>query len=449
MNMKRTVLLKACLSLFLLFTIKAYSQSAVAFCKDTYKTAWAYNCATEQEAIQKAIEKCKEEGGKSPVVVASTSLKGYGAVYVGDNPEGEVFIGTALACSSASDADRMAKAAMDKDGEGRIDNFRKVGEFLDPRGERTSNDSSNDNSNSKSNLYTSTPIYKSDGPGTDYEALAEEAYAKKDFPLLEQHAYKAITIRASHRMYMLLAYALAEQGNFKDAYTTINYEIVERKTDDYFAFIFRADIGDKINKPVENVLQDYTTAIEKGAKEPGVFKSRAKINYYSIKNYDAALFDLHYVLREDDKDKEAYELRGFCYLKKNDNVNAEKDFTKAIELGKVDSQIFLDRGEIYFEEKKYDEAEKDLTRAVEVTPKDFEAWHFLGRVLSNNKKYDAALEAFTKSVTYFPDYADSYLYRGQVYKILKKSKEADEDFKKALELNPDLKNEINKIKRSK
>jgi hypothetical protein len=94
--------------LFVLFISKGYSQSAVYFCTATGAYGFAYGYSTESEAKTEAYNACINYGGTSPTLIASTSYKGYGAVAIGEDADGNRVIGVAIGFTSLSDAKKEA-----------------------------------------------------------------------------------------------------------------------------------------------------------------------------------------------------------------------------------------------------------------------------------------------------------------------------------------------------
>lgn len=105
--MKKALLI--CSFLIVLFLAnKSYSQSAVYFCTETGAYGYAYGYSTEYDAKTEAYNKCVEYGGTNPVLITSTSYKGYGAIAIGKNSDGYRVIGVALGYGSLSDAKKEA-----------------------------------------------------------------------------------------------------------------------------------------------------------------------------------------------------------------------------------------------------------------------------------------------------------------------------------------------------
>lgn len=92
------------LILLLLVVTKGFSQSAVYFCTETGAYGFAYGYSTESEAKTEAYNTCVSYGGTNPVLIASTYQKGYGAIALGSDANGNRVIGVAMGYSSLSGA---------------------------------------------------------------------------------------------------------------------------------------------------------------------------------------------------------------------------------------------------------------------------------------------------------------------------------------------------------
>ncbi len=106
LKMKKIILFSV--FLILLFVSKSFSQSAVYFCTETGAYGYAYNYSSEYDAKNEAYNQCVNYGGTNPVLIASTENKGYGAIAIGKNSDGNRVIGVALGYSSLSKAKNEA-----------------------------------------------------------------------------------------------------------------------------------------------------------------------------------------------------------------------------------------------------------------------------------------------------------------------------------------------------
>ena len=96
------------LFIFSLFISKGFSQSAVYFCTETGAYGYAYGYSTESQAKTEAYNTCINYGGTNPTLIASTYEKGYGAIAIGNDANGNRVIGVAIGFSSLSSAKQEA-----------------------------------------------------------------------------------------------------------------------------------------------------------------------------------------------------------------------------------------------------------------------------------------------------------------------------------------------------
>jgi len=96
--------------LFLIFIIcgKSYSQSAVYFCTETGAFGYAYGYGSYDKAMSEAYDACVSYGGTKPQLVTSTYNKGYGAIALGNDENGNRVIGAALGFSTQELAENEA-----------------------------------------------------------------------------------------------------------------------------------------------------------------------------------------------------------------------------------------------------------------------------------------------------------------------------------------------------
>ena len=102
--------------LFISSSCQIKAQSAVYFCTETGAYGFAYGYTTVQGAKNAAYDACKEYGGTSPTLVTSTAQKGYGAIAIGTDYDGNSVIGVALGYYTLSEAKSEALRVCEKSG---------------------------------------------------------------------------------------------------------------------------------------------------------------------------------------------------------------------------------------------------------------------------------------------------------------------------------------------
>ena len=105
--MKKLLLTVLTAVIITVFAPKLYSQSAVYFCTETGAFGYAYGY-TYSVVLEKAYDACISYGGTNPVLIASTENRGYGAIALGKDRNGNRVIGAAIGFSGLSEAKREA-----------------------------------------------------------------------------------------------------------------------------------------------------------------------------------------------------------------------------------------------------------------------------------------------------------------------------------------------------
>lgn len=100
--------LKLLLLLTLPFTF-TYAQSAVYFCTETGAYGYAYGYSSKSAAEAAAMNACYDAGGTNPTYITSTSARGFGAIAIGENYDGNRVIGVAIGFDTLWEALENAK----------------------------------------------------------------------------------------------------------------------------------------------------------------------------------------------------------------------------------------------------------------------------------------------------------------------------------------------------
>jgi tetratricopeptide (TPR) repeat protein len=160
-----------------------------------------------------------------------------------------------------------------------------------------------------------------------------------------------------------------------------------------------------------------------------------------IKEFTVAL---HY----DPKLFEAYNFRGRCYKKLNQNKKSLLDFSRAIELDQNFGEAYRNRGNAYYNLQNDDLMIEDFNKAIELMPSSAVAFNNRGFALQRLKKYDLAILDHTKAIELDGQYAEAYRDRGDAFKALNELKKAELDYQEAekLEKKQEGKNhEVSKV----
>jgi len=132
----------------------------------------------------------------------------------------------------------------------------------------------------------------------------------------------------------------------------------------------------------------------------------------------------------------AYNNRGNAYSNLGNDQQAIRDYNKAIELNPQLAMAYNNRGNAYFKLDNYQQAIKDFNKAIELDPQLAMAYNNRGNAYVKLGNFHQAIEDFNKAIELDPQYAEPYYNRGRTYNKLGNYQQAIKDCNKAIELNP-------------
>jgi S1-C subfamily serine protease/lipoprotein NlpI len=125
----------------------------------------------------------------------------------------------------------------------------------------------------------------------------------------------------------------------------------------------------------ESAIADYTEAIRRNPKDPGLYAKRG-VAYLANQDFDSAIVDLTEAIRMNPKEASYHCWRGRAHLFKGDDDTAIAVFTEAIRIWPDHEFFYFDRGVAYGYKGDYDRAIADFTEVIRLDPKKAEAyWH--------------------------------------------------------------------------
>jgi len=146
------------------------------------------------------------------------------------------------------------------------------------------------------------------------------------------------------------------------------------------------------------------TAADDSSQNPEVQKHIDKgIRFGKEGDFDKAITEFKEVLKLDPKNVHAYNNIGVAYFRTGNLDQAISYYTKAIDLGIADANMYFFRGQMYGKYQQEDaKAIKDYTKAIELQPKFSRA--YLNRALSYSmmKEHDKAIADYNKMVELRP-----------------------------------------------
>jgi tetratricopeptide (TPR) repeat protein len=118
---------------------------------------------------------------------------------------------------------------------------------------------------------------------------------------------------------------------------------------------------------------------------------------------ELAFSDAKDAIKLNEKDGDAYIIRGRVYSLMGNHDNAIADFNKAYEFAITrKEEIYLYRGIEYYITEKYDEAVRDLRKALKLKPKYAQALFYLGNVHYSKEEYKRAIDDYTQAIKLNP-----------------------------------------------
>ncbi len=193
-------------------------------------------------------------------------------------------------------------------------------------------------------------------------------------------------------------------------------------------------------------------ASDNSAQSPEIQKHIDKgIQFGNDGDFEKAIAEFKEVLKLDPKNVHAYNNIGVAYFRTGNLDQTIAYYTKAIDLGIADANMYFFRGQMYGKYQQEDaKAIKDYTKAIELQPKFSRA--YLNRALSYSmlKEHDKAIADYNKMVEIRPadlkviidSRAEQYFEKGDYAKAW-----ADVDKAKELGVNID-KELIDKIQKA-
>jgi serine/threonine-protein kinase len=132
----------------------------------------------------------------------------------------------------------------------------------------------------------------------------------------------------------------------------------------------------------------------------------------------------------------AYENRGRIRTRLKNFPGAKADYGKVLELQPSRSSAYLNRGVLWYDQGKWKEAEEDFSKAIKLNPKFVEAYHNRGNARTQQQRQAAALADYDKAIALKPNYANAYLNRGRLHVEMKNLPQAEEDFTQVIRCQP-------------
>ena len=151
--------------------------------------------------------------------------------------------------------------------------------------------------------------------------------------------------------------------------------------------------------------------------------------------YREAIDILNVLIRQDERNFDAFFLRGIAKYNMDDLLGADADFTTAVTLNPVFTGAFYYRAITRTRLGNYDDALNDFQQAIELRPDIPDPYYSRGVTRLLNQQFEDAIEDFNKYIRYEKRHVPAYLNRGTSYLYLKDTANAYENYNLAIRTN--------------
>ncbi|MBX3419523.1 MAG: tetratricopeptide repeat protein [Pirellulaceae bacterium] len=212
---------------------------------------------------------------------------------------------------------------------------------------------------------------------------------------------------------LLRGSALARLGNSALAVKDLS-RFINAFPDHCLALTERGNAFIGINEP-DRALKDFTSALKGHSRFVPAYLGRARA-YLLRKKTDLASVAIEKALGIDDRQHEAYEIRGQIRFQENDYQSAIDDFSRAIEIAKFPEQKaggFYLRGTTHYEIGQLDLARSDFETASQLRPGHAGNWIWLAAVDARREQWSSAIHSLQRAINCRPSNAKQYLTLGR------------------------------------
>ena len=152
-------------------------------------------------------------------------------------------------------------------------------------------------------------------------------------------------------------------------------------------------------------------------------------------DYREAIDVLNVLLRHDEKDFDAFFLRGIAKYNLDDLLGADADFSSAVTLNPVFTGAFYYRAITRTRLGNYDDALNDFQQAIELRPDLPDPYYSRGVTRLLNQQFELAIKDFDKYIRYEKRHVSAYINRGTCYLYLKDTTKAYDNYNLAIRTN--------------
>ena len=151
--------------------------------------------------------------------------------------------------------------------------------------------------------------------------------------------------------------------------------------------------------------------------------------------YREAIDILNVLIRQDERNFDAFFLRGIAKYNLDDLLGADADFSTAVTLNPVFTGAFYYRAITRTRLGNYDDALNDFQQAIELRPDLPDPYYSRGVTRLLNQQFEEAISDFNKYIRYEKRHVPAYLNRGTSYLYMRDTANAYENFNLAIRTN--------------
>ncbi len=161
-------------------------------------------------------------------------------------------------------------------------------------------------------------------------------------------------------------------------------------------------------------------------------------SHYNNAQYADALISLNRITETDEANFDVWLLKGDCYQKEENFVEAIQAYKKAEKLNDQSALLYANWASALYNRNEIEAGEKKAKEALKIDKELPEANYFMGNLKHHEYSLMAALKYYNQAIKHKPDYRDALYMRAATYAELGNYSKALKDYEKVLEIDPNL-----------
>lgn len=185
-----------------------------------------------------------------------------------------------------------------------------------------------------------------------------------------------------------------------------------------------------------SMLTDLISRAPRSGQKSKLYDLRGLVHFLQKGEYDRAISDFSEAIRQNPKNADAFNNRGFACLEKGASAQAIADFSKAIDLGLDSMGLYVNRATAYSSIGEHDRAISDYNQAEKLDPKNPSVYCNRGTAYAQKGEYGQAITDFKEALQLDPDDALTYVNLGNVYEERGEHDKALENYDRVIASKP-------------